>query len=190
MSEDLKTNITTESQNHKMVDFGWGLWRSSGPSPCWSSAICSQLPRTVSRWLLCISKHGDFTTSLGNLHLCSFTLTLKMCLLMFRWNLLCFNWCPLPLLLPLGTTEKSLALPFLHHPFRHLYTLIRSTVSLLFSRLISPSSLSLSLQERCSCPLIIFVALHLTVSSMSMSFLYWGTQNWTQHSRCGPTSAE
>jgi len=25
---------------------------------------------------------------------------------------------------------------------------------------------------------------------MSMSHLHWGAQNWTQHSRCGLTSAE
>jgi len=28
---------------------------------------------------------------------------------MFRWNFLCFSFCPLPLVLSLGTTEKSLA---------------------------------------------------------------------------------
>lgn len=27
----------------------------------------------------------------------------------FRWSCLCFNLCPLPLILPLGTTKKSLA---------------------------------------------------------------------------------
>ena len=34
-----------------------------------------------------------------------------------------------------------------------------------------------------------FMALHLIPCSMSMSLLYCGVQNWTQHSRCGPTSA-
>jgi len=33
----------------------------------------------------------------------------KKFFLMFRWNFLCFSLCPLPLVLPLGTTEKSLA---------------------------------------------------------------------------------
>jgi len=33
----------------------------------------------------------------------------KMFLLTFRWNFLCFSLCPLPLVLSLGTTEKSLA---------------------------------------------------------------------------------
>ena len=61
---------------------------------------------------------------------------------------------------------------------------------LLFSRLNSSSSLSLSSYQRCSSPFIIFPALHCTLSSMSMSLLYWGAWNWTQHSRCGLTSAE
>jgi len=30
--------------------------------------------------------------------------------LMFTWNFLCFSLCPLPLVLSLGTTEKSLVL--------------------------------------------------------------------------------
>ena len=38
--------------------------------------------------------------------------------------------------------------------------------------------------------LIIPVVLRWTLSSMSMSLLYWGAQNWTQHSSCGLTSAE
>jgi len=41
-----------------------------------------------------------------------------------------------------------------------------------------------------SSPLIIFVASYWTLSSMPVSLLYWGAQNWTQCSRCGPTSAE
>ncbi|XP_071586718.1 UPF0193 protein EVG1 isoform X2 [Heliangelus exortis] len=35
----------------------------------------------------------------------------------------------------------------------------------------------------CASPLIIFVALFWTHSRISMSFLYWGLQNWTQYSR-------
>ena len=33
-------------------------------------------------------------------------------------------------------------------------------------------------------------ALRWTLSSTSMFLLYWGAQNWTQHSRCGLPSAE
>lgn len=57
-------------------------------------------------------------------------------------------------------------------------------LSLLFSRLISHSSLHfLSLYERYSNPLITFVLLWWTFSSMSMPLLYWESQNRTQHSR-------
>jgi len=54
------------------------------------------------------------------------------------------------LVLALGTTEKSLAPPFLHPSFSYLCTMTRSPLSLLLSRLNSPSSLSLSWQEKCS----------------------------------------
>ena len=46
--------------------------------------------------------------------------------LMFRGNLLCFSLCPLPLVLPLGTTEKSLVPSFVHPPFSCLCTSMRS----------------------------------------------------------------
>ncbi|KAK4827585.1 hypothetical protein QYF61_019487, partial [Mycteria americana] len=60
---------------------------------------------------------------------------------------------------------------------------IKCPQSLPFSRLTNPNSLSLSSQERCSIPLIIFVALLWTHSKRSMSFLYWGPNSWMQLSR-------
>ncbi|KAK4816023.1 hypothetical protein QYF61_011013 [Mycteria americana] len=56
-------------------------------------------------------------------------------------------------------------------PFKYWKAAIRSPPSLLFSRLNNPNSLSLSSQERCSSPRIIFVALLWTCSNSSMSFL-------------------
>ncbi|KAK4832903.1 hypothetical protein QYF61_026546 [Mycteria americana] len=67
---------------------------------------------------------------------------------------------------------------------------IRSPRSLLFSRLNNPNSLSQSAQERCSSPLIIFVALLWTHSNRSMSFLYWGPQTQMQYPRWGLTRVE
>lgn len=61
---------------------------------------------------------------------------------------------------------------------------------LVFSVLNSPSSLSLSSQERCSSTLIIFVIFCWTCSSTSIPLLSWGIQNWTQHSRIGFNSAK
>lgn len=50
----------------------------------------------------------------------------KYCLV-FRGSLSCTRLCPLPLVLPLGTSWKSLALPSLYPPFRYLRTLTDST---------------------------------------------------------------
>ena len=76
--------------------------------PCRSRGTCSRLHRTLSRQVLNISREGDSTTSLGSLFQCSVTLRWKKFFLIFRRNFLCFRLCPLPLVLPLGTTEKSL----------------------------------------------------------------------------------
>jgi len=90
-----------------------------------------------------------------------------------------FSLCPLPLVLSLGTTEKILGPSSWYPPFRYLCTLMRSLLSLLFSRLNSPSSLSPSLDVRCSRPLVILVAFHWTLSIMSMSLVYSRALNWT-----------
>ncbi|KAK4826848.1 hypothetical protein QYF61_011716 [Mycteria americana] len=74
-------------------------------------------------------------------------------------------------------------------PLKVLLCIDKTSLSLVSSRLNGPSSFSPSSYVRCYKPLIIFVALCWTLSSMSMSHLYWGAQHWTQHSRC-LTSAE
>jgi len=70
-----------------------------------------------------------------------------------------------------GSVSLSLALPchppcflvFYFHIHTHIiYTLIRSPLSLLYSRINCPSCLSLSSYARCSSPFIISVALHWT----------------------------
>ena len=100
----------------------------------------------MSRQLSNISKVWDCKILLGNLFQGSVTLTVKKCFLMIRGNLLCFSLCPLPLILSLGTVEKSLALFSLYPPFRYLYTLIRSPLSYLLSRLNGPRSLRVFLK--------------------------------------------
>lgn len=69
-------------------------------------------------------QEGDSTTSLGSLCHCSITCTAQKGCLVFMGNLLCSSLCPLPLVLSLGTTQKTLALSSLHSPFRYLYILI------------------------------------------------------------------
>ena len=112
--------------NHRMVEVGGDLGGHLVGAPCSARATLSLLSRTVSRQLLNISEGGDSTTALGKLCQCLVTPAVKKWFLMFRGNLPCFSWCPLPLVLALGTTKRSLAPTPLHPPLRYLYTLIRS----------------------------------------------------------------
>ena len=91
---------------------------AAGPpvqGPCCSRATQSRLPCTVSRWLVNIPKVGDSAASLGNPCQGSVSLGVERCFLMSRGHPLCFSLCPLPLVLSLGATEKSLA-PSSGHP--------------------------------------------------------------------------
>jgi len=143
----------------RTVEVGRDLGGDLVQAPCSTRATSSQLPRTVSRQLLNISKDGDSITSLGNLCQRLLTLTVKKCFLTFRGNLPCFGLCPLPLVLSLGTTKKSRAPSPSHRPFGYSHQFRRSHPSFLISRLNSPSSLSLSPSVRCSSPFIILAAL-------------------------------
>jgi len=58
-----------------------------------------------------------------------------------------------------------------------IYTYGEDPPSLLFSRLSKPISLSPSSWERCSSPFPALVALHWTLSSLSLSLLSWGAQH-------------
>lgn len=89
----------------------------------------------------------------------------------------------------LGTIGKNLTPSALHsHPVSYLWTLMTS---------FSPSLLQ---AEQAQLPQFLFIGempqsfCHLsgpwTPSSNSISLLYWGPQNWTQHCKSGLTSAE
>jgi len=67
---------------------------------------------------------------------------------MFIWNFFCSSLCALPLVLLQGTIEKILAPSIWHPHFRYLQALIGAPLGLLFSRLMTPRSLSLSLYGR------------------------------------------
>lgn len=110
----------------------WG-WKDNCPLQFSFSSRASHIIKIMSRFLLSISKDGD-STSLGNLCPSSVILPREKPFLIFIQNLLCLSWCPLPLVLALGATEKSLALS-LHPPSRFLHAVRRSPQSSLFSRL-------------------------------------------------------
>ena len=97
--------VFTESQNHRMLGVGRDLCGSPSPTPCRSRVTQSRPQRTLSRWVLNISREGDSTASLGSLGQGSVTLRGKKFFLIFRRNFLCLSLCPLPLVLSLGTTE-------------------------------------------------------------------------------------
>lgn len=61
-------------------------------------------------------------------------------LFFLKGHFLYFSLCPLPLVLSLVTTEKSLSQSASLHPTSYLCTLIRSPLSLFFSRLNNPSA--------------------------------------------------
>lgn len=86
------------------------------------------------------------------------------------------------LVLSLDPIDKGLLLSSLLEPAQLFIHIDKITLSLLFSRLSSPSSFSLSSYDKHSSLFIFFVALCWTCTTLSMSLLYWGVQNWTQHS--------
>lgn len=83
---------------------------------------------------------------------------------------------------------RALALCSSALPIIYLYTWKR--FSWAFSGLNSPSSFSLSWDERDSSPGTMLVSLGLIYSKKSVSFLHWGAQKCTQHLTCGLAEAE
>lgn len=88
-----------------------------------SRVIQSRLSKSMSRWLLSISRDRGYVMSPGNLCKCLVTFTVKKCFLMLGGNPLV---CAHRLILPLGTTGTCLALSSMLSPFRCFYTLMRS----------------------------------------------------------------
>ena len=88
----------------------------------------------------------------------SHTLVVKNFFLISNLHLLSFSLKPLPFVLSLHALVKSPSPAFLQAQFKYWMVVVRSPHRLLFSRLNSPNSLSLSSQQRCSSPRIIFVA--------------------------------
>ena len=96
------------SQNHRIVGIGRDLCGSSSPTPLPKQGHLQQaVEDLVQAGLECLLLWRY--SSLGSLFQGSVTLRGKKFFLMFRQNFLCFSLCLLPLVLPLGTTEKSLA---------------------------------------------------------------------------------
>ena len=97
------------SQNHRMLGIGRDLERSSSPIPLPEQEHLYEVTRECVQRVLNVSRVGDSTHPLGSRFQCSVTLTEKKFLLKSKWNLLCSCLNPLPLVLALAVTEKSLA---------------------------------------------------------------------------------
>lgn len=95
----------------------------------------------------------------------------------FRGSLLCFSECPSPLVLSLGTTAKSLAPSFS----------LKFLLSMPFSGLNSPNSQPFLFSEMLQS--LRSVCIPSLVSLQYVQYA-WGSQLWTQYSRCSLTSAE
>lgn len=96
-----------------------------------------------------------------------------------KCNFLYFSLCPLSLIL-----SGRFCLHLFYFPHQAFIHVDKMPLTLLSSRLNVSSSLSICSYDRCSSPLIIFVLLCWTHSSMSPFLLYWRAQVGTQHSRC------
>lgn len=109
-----KRTTRTASATLKLMAHNGDQTHSLGVGVMWSNLLAqvgsfyNTLHRIASRQFLSISTEGDFTGSLDNLFQCSHC-TVKKLFLVFRWNFPGIRFCPLPLVLSPGTTEKSLA---------------------------------------------------------------------------------
>ena len=155
---------------------GWkGPLRSSSSKPPEigrDTFLQTRLLTVPSNLALNTSREGTFTTSLSNLFQCLTTLTVCVRYILpniqSKSTLFQFKG-----IFPHPVTTCPSKVP-LHLSYRpqvlegHYKVPLQS---LLFSRLKPSSTLSLSLQGRCSSPLIIFVAILQNCSNKSMSFL-------------------
>lgn len=133
--------ISELSQNHCMVEAGRYLWRASGPTPMLKQGHLERVAQDHVQTACQLSPRKKTPQPLWALCQCSVTLTVEKVFLMLKGNLLCC--CVLPLVLSLGSSEKTLDPSCLHPPFRYLDTLMRCPLSRLFTRLNSPSSFNL-----------------------------------------------
>lgn len=103
-AESNRSFVLETAKNHRIRE--WlrlgGIFGDHVPAQ--SRVTYRMLSRTMSHWAFNICIDGNTRTP----H--STTLTVRKLVFMFKWNFLYFSWCPLPPVLSLGTTEKTLDL--------------------------------------------------------------------------------
>ena len=137
-------SVYEESQNC----LGWKgpQWSSSfnPPAMCRVTNHHTRLPRATSSLALNASRDGASTTSLGNMLQCVTNLWVKNFLLISNLNLPCLSLKSFPFVLSLSTLVNSHCPSCFYAPFKYWKATMRSSQSLLFSKLNKPSSLNLS----------------------------------------------
>ena len=119
---------TRPSSGARMLWYQWeGPLESNESKPCSGRVTHSKSPRTVSSWVLSISKDGDSTSPLVNLFQCSTTLTVKKVFFLCLNRISCVSvgahclwschWAPL---------RRAWLHSLYSFPIRYLNTLIRS----------------------------------------------------------------
>lgn len=152
------------------------------PSMGRGTFYCIRLFWGTSNVTLNTASDGASTTSLGNLFHCLVALIVKNFFLIANLTFLLSVDSPYCLVLSLNARVKKSLSGFLDGPIGYW------KATIIFSEAFSsptPPSFRLSSEQRCSSPLIIFVFLFWTYSSMSMSYLFWGPQDWRQYSMWG-----
>lgn len=105
-----------------MVEVVRDIWRSFGPRSLLKQGHLEQIAQNHVQMAFQCLQGWRFHILSGQAFpvlQCSVTLIEKRVFLMLWQNLLYFRLCSLLLILPLSTTEKNLALPSLHPPFRY-----------------------------------------------------------------------
>lgn len=136
--------FTLKSQSHRIIKVRRKFLSSSSPASLLQVGAAISGFLGLSSWIFNISQLGTTQVSCSTVWLPS---EYKKVFLVFRWNFLIFNLCPLPLVLIVATTEKSLVPSSSFSPKRYLLLIYTDEINPEPSH---PSSLSLSPFERCS----------------------------------------
>lgn len=163
-----------------MVEVDRDLCRSSGLTSLLKRDQLQPVAQDRTQISFNVFRDGGCTISPGNLFLCSVILRVNKCFLIFKWTFLCFSLCPLPVSLSLKS-GSCLFTPSL----QVLMYINKIPPSLLFSKMTSHSSLSLSAEMLHSpnhCGPSLDSLQHANVSHTG--------QNWKWYSRCGLTGVE
>jgi len=102
---------------------------------CSGKATQSRFPRNMSGQLFTVSKEGDSIACMNDLVFHLVPSHQK------RWNLWCFNYCPLSLVLSLDTSENSLSLSLVVGPAGMQLTFIMADPMMLSFALVAKTVL-------------------------------------------------